>query len=349
MILDQRQNLIADKLQKLSEEIIKDSEKGFFKGVFSRGGDVQSLYIYGDVGRGKSMLVKKFFDCLVGVEKVYFHFNDFMNLIHKNLKEIRDENKKYDDELIEAVSRVVAGNKVICFDEFQVVDIADAMLLSRVFSYVFSKEIIVVFTSNTKPENLYKNGLQREVFLKFIDEILLKRCEILHLNSEIDYRQNFCQNLQKKYFIAGDGGDKEFSNVVAELTKGKKLESREIKIWGRKIEIKKSFNQIALVDFTEICCQNYAASDYQAICKEFGLILLENLPILTPEDVNEARRFVLFIDEIYENKVALIILAQSEIDEIYKKGIGVEAFKRTISRLKEISSAEYWNASKFVS
>jgi len=357
MHLDSQQLLVKKKLKQLEHDLESQNSKGFFKKIISPKIVLKSFYIHGDVGRGKSMLMKNFYNSLLETTKIYFHFNSFMHLIHEALHDIRKEEKKFKDELIEAVKRVVKKNKVVCFDEFQVVDIADAMLLSRIFSYLFSQNVVTVFTSNSQPRNLYKNGLQREVFLEFIDKILLKNCEVLHLNSPTDYRSQYKHNLTKRYFISNKKNRKEVQKIIATLTDEKKPKSFKIKVWGREIKINKTFEmaisqaisktqKIAIFNFDQLCRFELAVSDYQAICKNFDLIFLLKVPKLTSEDVNEARRFVLFIDEVYENKTALIVLAKTKLEKIYESKIGSEAFARTVSRLNEIKSDQYWQESK---
>lgn len=344
--LDAQQTIVQLRLKKLTKELQERENEGFFKKIFAGEKAVKSLYVYSDVGRGKSMLMGEFFTSLKQVPKVYFHFNAFMRLIHEALRDIRQEEKKYKDELIEAVERVVKDKRLICFDEFQVVDIADAMLLARIFSYLFAQNVAVIFTSNSKPSELYKNGLQREIFLEFVDNILLKNCEVLHLNGAVDYRRQYRQNLTRRYFIANKKNRATVAEIIAKLTKAEKLKSRKLKVWGREIKIKKTFEKIAVINFADLCAVDFAASDYQTICQNFDLIFLLGLPRLQADNVNEARRFVLFIDEIYENKVALIIIAKTKISEIYQNGTGAEAFKRTASRLNEIKSDNYWQHSK---
>lgn len=346
IILDSEQIIVQNKLKQLGQELEAQADVSFLKKFLTTQNQIQSLYIYSDVGRGKSMLMGEFFNSISKTPKIYFHFNAFMRLIHEALRDIRLEEKKYKDELIEAVKRVVKNNNLVCFDEFQVVDIADAMLLSRIFSYLFSQKIVVVFTSNSKPLDLYQNGLQREVFLEFVENILLKNCQVLHLNSKTDYRAQFTKNLTKRYFISNQKNREIVAEIIAKLTKSEKLKPRKLKVWGREIKIKKTFEKIAVINFSNLCEVDFAAADYQTICQNFDLIFLLNLPKLTSENVNEARRFVLFIDEVYENKVALIVLARGKIDEIYQNGIGAEAFKRTASRLNEIKSDFYWQNSK---
>ncbi len=346
IILDQNQIALQTRLQRLAKELEDQQNSNFLKKVFSGKSQIRSLYIYSDVGRGKSMLMSEFFKSVGDAAKISFHFNAFMRSIHEALRDIRREEKKYKDELIEAVKRVVKNNRLICFDEFQVTDIADAMLLSRIFSYLFFRGIVVVFTSNSEPLNLYKNGLQREVFLEFVENVLMANCDILHLDGAVDYRQQFTKNLTKRYFISNRKNREIIDEIIAKLTKSQKLKPKKLKVWGRDIKIKKTFEKIAVINFADLCAVDFAASDYQTICKNFDLIFLLKLPRLTSDNLNEARRFVLFIDEIYENKVALIINAKVKISEIYQNGVGAEAFKRTASRLNEIKSDSYWQSSK---
>lgn len=344
--LDSAQLTVEKKLQELALKLENQASQSMFKKIFSDKAQVKGFYIYGDVGRGKTMLMKNFYDSLHKTPKFYSHFNSFMRAIHEALRDIRNEKEKFKDELIEAVKRVVKDKKVICFDEFQVTDIADAMLLSRIFSYLFSQNIISIFTSNSQPRELYKNGLQREIFLEFVNNILLKNCEILYLNSPTDYRAQYRKNLDQRHFISNIKNRAEVKKIIDSFIEGKKLKSQKLKVWGRELKIKKTFGKIAIFNFDELCRADLAAADYNAICKTFDLIFLLKVPLLTADDINEARRFVLFIDEIYENKTALIAITKTKLEEIYKSGIGSEAFKRTISRLNEIKSDAYWQASK---
>jgi cell division protein ZapE len=168
----------------------------------------------------------------------------------------------------------------------------------------------------------------------------------LHLDSEIDYRSQYRQNLAQRYFIYSKENHEEVKKIIEIFTEGKKPKISKIKVWGREIKIRRTFGKIAVFNFDELCHAEFAASDYNAICKTFDLIFLLKVPFLTDEEVNEARRFTLFIDEIYENKTALIILAKTKSDKIYPNGIGSEVFKRTVSRLNEIKSDGYWAVSK---
>ncbi len=368
MILDQHQIVIQKKLKDISHEIQNKTQESLISKIFTKKpAPIKSVYIYGDVGRGKSMLMKEFFQSINNKIKIYTHFNAFMRKIHEALRDIRKENQSYKDELIEAVKRITKDENqnladVICFDEFQVTDIADAMLLARIFSYLFSQKVIVVFTSNSEPSQLYKNGLQRELFLEFVNNVLLKNCQVLNLNSPTDYRAKLAlsekevkQSLQKKvqhlitkrYFISNQKNRTIIKEIIKTLTSNQ-LKPTKINVWGREVNIKKTYNKIAIIDFADLCQNNYAASDFQSICQKFDLIFLLKIPCLTEENLNEAKRFILFIDEVYENKTSLIVSAKTKIDQIYPVGIGSSAFKRTASRLKEIKTDLYWKNSKFV-
>ncbi len=346
--LDRHQAALLERLQDLADLLESQQKTGFFTKIFEKESP-KSLYLYSAPGHGKTMLMQKFYQKIKKTPKIYFHFNSFMQKIHENLRDIRAENKKYKDELIETIQRIVGGAKLLCFDEFQVQDIADAMLLSRIFSYLFSQKIIVVLTSNAKPQDLYKNGLQREIFIEeFVEKILLKNSDVIKLENDTDYRLQYKKNLSKHYFINSEKSQKELQDIIENFTKSKKLEKVEIEVWGRKVLINQVFENIAIFDFDEICKSNLAAADYKAICKKFDLLFLLNIPIITAQDKNEARRLMLFIDEVYENKTALIILAKTKIDEIFDDKKDAIQNARMLSRLHEISADEYWQKSKFL-
>ena len=348
MLLDSAQLILQQKLHSLSQALETKESLSLFNKIFSKNSTHKSLYIYGGVGRGKSMLMREFFNSPIKTPKIYFHFNDFMRLVHENLHNLRKEQKNYPDELLEVIKRIIPNQEVICFDEFQVLDIADAMLLSRIFSFLFSKNKIVIFTSNSHPKNLYKNGLQREIFLEFVDKVLLKNCEVILLENNIDYRTSYKKNLNQRYFISNKENRALVKDIMDNLIGKNSLYSQELKVWGRKLKINKTFGKIAIINFDEICAQELAAADYQAICKNFDLIFLLKVPKLTSQDFNLARRFIVFIDEVYENKTALIVLAKTLPNKIYENGAGSEAFQRTISRINEIKSDYYWKVSKFI-
>jgi len=358
IILDENQKIVANILDKFANILEKKYLNSKIKNIFNKisakilpkktNQELLVVYIYGDVGRGKSMLMKSFFNKVKVANnlKHSVHFNSFMNEIHQTLKKIRSDSLKTKDELKTATNQILKHYRILCLDEFQVVDIADAMLLSRVFKIIFEKKIALIITSNCHPLQLYKNGLQRELFIDFVNKILLKNCQIVNLDSKIDYREKYIENLEQRYIIKSNIANKTFNDIINHTVNIDHLEPLDIKVWGRKFTIHKTYQDIAIIDFSSFLKEALSANDYKTICKKFALIFIKNLPKLTKEEPNEARRLILFIDEAYENKLALIILAECEIEEIYLHGIGAEAFKRTISRLKEIKSDFYWHHSK---
>jgi cell division protein ZapE len=364
MQLDQAQQIVQDKLSQLlinlnnNQSSSKNYQKVF--SLFIKNKEILSnnkgYYIYGSVGRGKTMLMSNFFNNLNFKEKFFCHFNSFMKQIHQALHEIRSQSLKTNDELIFAVEKVLKNNdyqdlpKVICFDEFQVVDVADAMLLSRIFEFIFLKKITVIFTSNTHPLELYQNGLQRDLFINFVKNILLLNCQILHLDLTTDYRTLNLVSVYKKFLVNNAKNREIFKSYIAEFTKNKTIQINKIMVWGRELIIKNSYQNIAIFDAKELFFDNLHSADFEAISKNYDLIFIKNLPIFTEENINEIKRFTLFIDEIYLHKTALIILAKVKIDKLVDNNLLIHKFsffQRTISRLKEIKSLNYFENSKF--
>lgn len=349
--LDNCQIEVFNIFKKLKKDFLENQkDESFFSKILSKFSNknsskksIQGLYLYGDVGRGKSMLMNNFYDNFPIKNKMHLHFNVFMQKIHRNLHKIRKNKDSNKDELIEIVTKnIIKNTKLLCLDEFQVDDVTDALILRRIFSYIFSKNIIVIFTSNKKPENLYQNGLQRDLFLKFVGETLRKNCQIYNLDSEVDYREKFLHKVKKHYFYPINQENHDYLlNIADHLTHNKEFVDDEIEVLGRIIAVKKTYENIAIFDFKELCVANLGVADYQAICQKYHIIFLLNIPKLTKEDRNEAKRFILLIDEIYENKNTLLALSDSKIEEIYEEGHDSEVFKRTISRLKEIMSDGY--------
>ena len=350
MNLDNSQIIIKNKLDALATRLEGDKIKNDFKEklfnlfkISESKNELFGFYIFGDVGRGKTMLMKNFYDKIRKTPKIYFHFNSFMILIHKTLHKIRQNPKKNNDDLIEALKIIINDQKLICFDEFQVLDVADSMLLARIFEYFFSRKITVVITSNLHPQNLYKNGLQREIFLDFVNNILLKKIEVLNLNSPTDYRVHNRTKLTKRFFISNQKNRQIFQEIIKDFTQNKSKKTVKLKSWGREIIIKKSFENIAVFNFEELCAHHYSSADFKEICCNFKLIFLQKIPALQACDINEIRRFTLFIDEVYENKVLLFMITKVNLNNLKKINEFAPYFSRTISRINEIISDKYWN------
>jgi predicted ATPase len=373
--LDHEQLLAYQKLSKfsaiLSKNSANDSWLSFLANKKSKITNYKNLYIYGNCGRGKTMLMKNFYDSQKISKKIYFHFNDFMKKIHENLRDLRLEKKKYPDELIEIANRMVKDNKLLCLDEFQAIDIADAMILSRIFTFLFQRPLLIVFTSNCHPLELYQSGLAKELFLEFVNNILLKKCEVVNLNGLFDYRglianqalgaeKKYIENLDQVYLVDNPKNRDKIKKIIKIITNNETLKSKQIEVWQRQIIISKTYQNIAIIDFSDLILANFGASDYHEICQNFNLIFLLKIPDFKKENQDDLRRFILLIDEIYESKTALIMLAEVGLDDLgaeilkednYKlkssKKSNIKAFVRTISRLKEISSSQYLQETKF--
>jgi cell division protein ZapE len=341
--LDAAQNIVFKHLESLQKQVVKLSKKNptrlTLKNLFTNQKPIKSLYIYGKVGRGKSMLMRHFFENLSLQNKIYFHFNSFMQEVHKELHKLRKIYSNKNRDLISiATKNIVGKSRVVCFDEMQVEDVADAMILQGVFSYFAENNIAVVTTSNCHPLELYENGLQRDLFLKFVDVVLLQNFLVLNLDGKTDYRSKFIASKQHYFYPNNSENKKVILDLLLQVTDNQTPQVKEIEILGRKLLVKNSYKNTALFDFKELCGANLGVADYQAIIREFSVIFLLNVPVLKAEDRNEAKRLIWFIDEVYEKKIQLIILAETVPEEIYVKGIGAKAFKRTASRLNELSS-----------
>jgi cell division protein ZapE len=352
MNFDSQQLLLWHNLLQLVAKINNNSEQSFFTKIKfwlqKESKNNKSFYIYGSPGCGKTMIMQAFYQQII-LPKQYHHFHAFMQKIHSNLHQIRisQQSNNKSQEINLALQKIVGNSQIICFDEFQIVDIADAMLLNKIFSYFFAKNIVVIITANFHPLELYQNGLQRQLYLDFVQEIFLPNCVCYQLSSSIDYRK-LKLGLKKHYFISNAKNRLKFQQIFAETIQNKTLQVKNINVWQRNIAIKNTYENIAFFSFKQLCYQNFSADDYRAICCGFDLIFLKTVPYFFEEDINVIRRFSLFIDEVYENKTAIIILAKTIPKKLCKIPIVPQYFDRTISRLQEICSKQYWQESKYV-
>lgn len=302
------------------------------------------LYIYGDVGRGKSMLMDAFFAAAKVKKKRRVHFHAFMQEVHARIHSLREQyrkDKKEADFLPRVAKAIAAEATLLCFDEMQVKDIADAMILSRLFTLMLDEGITVVATSNRPPDDLYKDGLKRENFLPFI-ELLKEKLTLCHLGGNTDYRRQKVANLKATYITPlGKKADAFLKSLFADLANGHKPEAATLEVNGRDLTLPRTAGHIAWCSFAELCEAPLGAADYLAIAGQFDTVLLENIPTLSKAKRNEATRFITLIDALYEGKVKLIATAAAEPDALYPAGDNAFEFQRTASRLAEMQSAEY--------
>jgi cell division protein ZapE len=303
------------------------------------------LYIYGDVGRGKSMLMDLFFLHAPVEKKRRVHFHAFMQEVHAEVHRFRqfDPKQRDGDDPIPPLARKIADQaRLLCFDEVQVTDVADAMILGRLFERLFERGIVVVATSNRPPDDLYKHGLNRQLFLPFI-AMLKERLDLLHLAGATDYRLNRLAGHPVWHAPPGPAADAELDNAFAALTDNAAGEPLEIPVQGRVLRLPLYARGVGRAAFEELCVRAVGPADFLALAATCHTLILSNIPELGPEKRNEAKRFVTLIDTLYEAKSKLIASAAAPPERLYPSGDGSFEFQRTVSRLNEMQSQDYWS------
>jgi len=310
------------------------------RALFGRGNGAppRGVYIYGEVGRGKTMLMDLFFETVGFRPKLRRHFHEFMADVHERIGEAR---KSVDGDPIPAVAAGIASEaSLLCFDELQVTDIADAMILGRLFTHLFERKVVVVATSNTAPGDLYKNGLNRQLFLPFID-LLQEHMDVVALAADKDYRLDKLAGLPL-YFTPADAEAKSALDGHWErLTGGHPGHAETLKVKGRKVRVPAASMGIARFGFADLCEVPLGALDYLHIAHAYHTLIIDHIPVLARDRRDVARRFINLIDALYDNGVCLIASADAEPDALYQEGDGADAFERTASRLMEMRSEEY--------
>lgn len=298
------------------------------------------LYLVGDVGRGKSMLMDLFFEAADVPRKKRIHFHEFMQDTHRRFHAIKRDNPGIDDPIPPLADLIAAEAALLCFDEFQVHDIVDAMILGRLFEALFARLVVVVATSNTLPDDLFKGKPGRDAFLPFIS-ILKSHLDVLVLDAARDYRRERLQGLTAWYVPADGRADAAMDHVFSALAQDATPGSASLTIMGRKLEIPLSVAGAARFDFQALCGVPLGPGDYLALATHYETILIDGIPRLSPDNFDEARRFVTLIDALYEHRVKLYASAAAMPDELYRAGEGAQIFERTASRLEEMQSEAY--------
>lgn len=345
---DPAQELAAEKLQSL-HRALKDyapRRKGSWKerfGLARRTEEPPSgLYLYGDVGRGKSMLMDLFFDSAPVGRKRRVHFHEFMLEVHDRLHAVRSRGKSERvDDILPSIGRAVAEQAtLLCFDEFHVTNIADAMILGRLFEAMLEAGTIIVATSNWPPDDLYKGGLQRELFLPFID-LIKRRLDVMQLAGPVDYRLARLMSMKVYNVPLGPAADRALRKAFRDLTDEEKGAPDEVEVKGRSIPVSEAAKGVAWFTFEELCSRPLGAGDYLAIAARYNTVILKDIPRLKAERKNEVKRLSTLIDTLYEKKVKLICSAEAAPQDIYPDGKHAFEFQRTVSRLMEMQSADY--------
>ncbi len=311
---------------------------GLIAGLFAKPiAPPRGLYLWGGVGRGKSMLMDLFTEATAIGEKRRVHFHAFMQDVHRGMHAARQ--REVEDALAPVAETVIRDTRLLAFDEMQITDITDAMIVGRLFEKLFAAGVVIVATSNRPPSALYRDGLNRALFVPFI-AMLEDRLHVVELESPTDYRQHRLAGAQV-YFQPARTATTKIAEIWADLTGGAKDERLTLEVNGRKLELPRFANGIGRASFWELCSKPLGPADYLAIAHAVRVLILEDIPQLSAANYNEAKRFVTLIDALYEAKVRLIASAADEPERLYLEGTGAFEFERTASRLREMQGADW--------
>jgi cell division protein ZapE len=337
LVPDKEQEKAALRLDAVSQALLS----GRSGCLFPRKKPQRGFYLWGAVGRGKSMLMDMFYDTAPISPKRRVHFNAFMGEVHAALHEEREKGGVR-DPIVKVARRIARGAALLCFDEFQVTDVADAMILGRLFEQLFAQGSVIAATSNTEPKRLYEGGLNRQLFLPFI-ALIETHMEVIGLDGDTDHRLDG-EDDGKAYFTPLNAETRAAMDKAWDAMKaGEPEKPASLYVLGRTLPIPRSAGKAARLGFAELCAAALGAADYLALARAYRALMIEAIPVMTPDMHNEARRFTLLIDTLYDEVVELVCSAEAHAPDLYPEGEGAEAFKRTVSRLIEMQGAA-WRA-----
>jgi len=335
---DAAQQQAADRLQRLYTELLdfRYARRSTMRRLLSSTQPPRGVYFWGGVGRGKSFLMDCFFDSVPIRRKRRIHFHAFMQQVHRRLDEYKD-----DADPMEALAAGIAHEvRLLCFDEFHVSDIADAMILGRLLQALFARGVVFVMTSNYPPERLYPNGLQRDRFLPTI-ALLQERMDVIEVEAGVDYRLRTLEQVEIYHFPADAAAEAKMAEWFDAIDGGAGEAGGGVDILGRRIATRRRGHGAIWFDFAAICGGPRSQNDYLELAQAFHTVLVSGIPRMGAANANEARRFTWLVDVFYDHKVKLIATAECEAGQLYTEGVQAGEFFRTVSRLTEMRSREY--------
>ncbi len=337
-IADAAQLTAASALQSLYTNLLsfKVDRSSTFKRLLSPPKPPKGVYFWGGVGRGKSFLMDCFYDSVPYRRKKRLHFHSFMQQIHRDLEKYKGE----PDPMLKLAADIAKDVRLLCFDEFHVSDIADAMILGRLMDGLFSSGVIVVMTSNYPPDMLYPNGLHRESFLPTI-ALLKKHLDVFEVEAGIDYCLRALEQVEIYHHPADAAAEKKMLDYFRMVAGEEGKKGGHIEVLGREIPTVRRGHGVIWFDFRTLCGGPRSQNDYLEISRGYHTVLLSHIPKMTQHQASEARRFTWLVDVFYDNKVKLIATADCAADDLYTEGTQASEFKRTVSRLTEMNSREY--------
>jgi cell division protein ZapE len=336
---DPAQFQAVEALQSIYDQLLNKPEKSH--GLFGHKKErphIEGLYLWGGVGRGKTYLMDCFFDTLPIDDKVRLHFHRFMAKVHEARKRYAHQT-----DPLKKIAAEWAADRVLCFDEFFVSDIADAMILSRLTEALFEHNVTLVTTSNVAPDDLYKGGLKRDRFLPAIER-LKNNCRVMHMEDGTDFRLDHIEQSVTYQVPPGEAADATLAKAFNRLATGETVNVGNVEILGRKLPTRKSADTVVWFDFDTLCRTPRSANDYIELAREFSVIMISGVPVLGVADNNAARRFISAIDEFYDRRVNVFVTAEAGPDNLYTSSRLAFEFERTTSRLHEMSTTEYLSA-----